>query len=270
MMPEMKLVHFVEWKKIADQDIDKVLSQLVQWGVQALVAHPCWGLREQELPGYLARVNSKISAAGLSLPACHAFWGAGYDLGNLREEQKEQVLQQHCDFLLFLGGMGVRTYTLHSGFSKGMQISESVWKNLASNVQALLPAAADAGIILALENGQEAVEDLEKMNHLVNDFQHPNLGLCFDSGHAHCYSRLGVSGTLALCSENIVTCHLHDNDGTGDQHNPPGEGSIDWAGLVAGLKACPRLVHAETESGNWGEESWRKFCQVWQGVDRSC
>ncbi|MFA6929550.1 MAG: TIM barrel protein, partial [Lentisphaeria bacterium] len=154
MMPEMKLVHFVEWKKIADQDIDKVLSQLVQWGVQALVAHPCWGLREQELPGYLARVNSKISAAGLSLAACHAFWGAGYDLGNLREEQKEQVLQQHCDFLLFLGGMGVRTYTLHSGFSKGMQISESVWKNLASNVQALLPAAADAGIILALENGQ--------------------------------------------------------------------------------------------------------------------
>ncbi len=257
------LVHFVEWKKISDGDMDQVLCQLVDWGIDALVAHPCWGMREQELPGYLPELNRKFRLAGLNTPACHAFWGKGYDLGYLSEEQKMDSLRQHSDFLLYLGSMGVKTYTLHPGFQKAQPIPEAVWRNLAANVELLLPAAEDAGIILALENGQEAAADLEKLVDLISGFKHSSLGLCFDSGHAHCYSGLGVSGALTLCSDQIVTCHLHDNDGSGDQHNPPGEGSIDWQAMIPALKKCPRLVHAETESGNWSEQSWRKFREVW-------
>ncbi len=262
-MSKKDLVHFVEWKKISDQEMDQVLGQLVNWGVQALVAHPCWGMREQESPGYLAKLNRKFRLSGLATPACHAFWGGQYDLGYLSDEQKMDSLQQHSDFLLYLGSMGVKTYTLHPGFSKEQPIPDTVWSNLARNLETLLPAATDAGIILALENGQETSSELEKLVRLVSDFKHPNLGLCFDSGHAHCYSGLGVSGALTLCAEQIVTCHLHDNDGSGDQHNPPGEGSIVWETMISTLKKCPRLVHAETESGNWDEPSWRKFCERW-------
>lgn len=263
-MSAKKLVHFVEWKKISDPEMDQVLSDLVNWGVQALVAHPCWGMREQELPGYLATLNGKFRQAGMTTPACHAFWGKGYDLGCLHDDQKMDSLQQHSDFLLYLGSMGVKTYTLHPGFSKGQEISSTVWDNLARNVEALLPAAIDAGIILALENGQETSADLEKLVHLVSDFKHDHLGLCFDSGHAHCYSGLGVTGALAVCSDQIVTCHLHDNDGSGDQHNPPGKGSIDWKSMITALKKCPRLLHAETEAGDWSQTSWQKFVDAWE------
>ncbi|NMA20365.1 MAG: sugar phosphate isomerase/epimerase [Lentisphaerae bacterium] len=262
-MPVKNLVHFVEWKKIPDAELDQVLCQLVDWGVEALVAHPCWGMREQEQPGYLPELNRKFRQAGLTTPACHAFWGVGYDLGFLDDGQQMDSLRQHSDFLLYLGSMGVKTYTLHPGFRQGQPISDTVWSNLARNVELLLPAAEDAGIILALENGQESAADLEKMLDLIRGFKHSNLGLCFDSGHAHCYSDLGVSGALNLCADQIVTCHLHDNDGSGDQHNPPGEGSIEWKNMIPALKQCPRLQHAETESGNWGETSWRKFSEVW-------
>lgn len=262
-MSAKPLVHFVEWKKVFDTEIDSVLCQLLDWGVDTLVAHPCWWYRECEQEGFLAWVNGKIRRAGLTTPACHAIWGAKYDLSKMIGEERMERLQQHSDFLLCLGSMGVKTYTMHAGFVKVNKITETNWSDIARNVEALLPAAEDAGITLALENGQEDAADLEKMLRLVSSFAHKNLGICFDSGHAHCFSGIGVDGALALCANEIVTCHLHDNDGSDDQHNPPGEGSIDWKSMIAALKKCPRLIHAETEAGDWSEKNWRKFRELW-------
>ena len=47
----------------------------------------------------------------------------------------------------------------------------------------------------------------------------------------------------------IVTCHLHDNNGLGDQHQLPGRGTIDWEHLMPELLAAPRLVSCQSEVG---------------------
>ena len=36
------LIHFVEWKKIPDDQIGPVMDDLVRWGVKNIVAHPYW------------------------------------------------------------------------------------------------------------------------------------------------------------------------------------------------------------------------------------
>ena len=37
---------------------------------------------------------------------------------------------------------------------------------------------------------------------------------------------------IETCSGHIVTTHLHDNLGKRDEHLVPGEGAIDWEGVL--------------------------------------
>jgi len=48
----------------------------------------------------------------------------------------------------------------------------------------------------------------------------------------------------------LVTAHLHDNNGSSDQHLIPGFGTIPWDELVPRLKHCVHLRHFETEAFN--------------------
>ena len=43
---------------------------------------------------------------------------------------------------------------------------------------------------------------------------------------------------LERFGDRLVAFHLHDNDGSEDQHLIPGEGKIDWRRVVAGLRAA--------------------------------
>lgn len=66
MKPE-KPVHFVEWKKISDADFISTVRKLAEWGVRNIVAHPQWGMRDMEEPGYLHSVMEELKRAGLAL-----------------------------------------------------------------------------------------------------------------------------------------------------------------------------------------------------------
>ena len=46
---------------------------------------------------------------------------------------------------------------------------------------------------------------------------------------------------------DTVVCHLHDNDGTGDYHNLPGRGNIDWNKTMKLLENAPRLMALQSE-----------------------
>ena len=37
----------------------------------------------------------------------------------------------------------------------------------------------------------------------------------------------------------LIACHVHDNDGSSDQHLPVGQGTIEWEPFFAALKKLP-------------------------------
>ena len=263
MNRKLPLVHFVEWKKVNDADLEKVLNDLLSWGVTDIVAHPVWGLRDQREPGFMDKITRLIAKTGLNTPACHAFWGDPYDLFQADEERRREAMKEHARFLRQLAPLGVKTYTLHLG-GAGPTSSELKWQQIRRSVDELLPAAEETGIALALENSAEPMNDLRRLAALGKEYAHPRIGFCFDTGHANCYAADGLFPTLALMRENIVTCHMHDNYGSFDDHDPPGGGNIDWTALIPALKDCPRMLHAETESGDWSRPAWGRFVQVWK------
>ncbi|MEM1826897.1 MAG: TIM barrel protein, partial [Desulfurococcaceae archaeon] len=55
--------------------------------------------------------------------------------------------------------------------------------------------------------------------------------ICFDVGHAH-VNGYNLLEFYKYIRNYLGVVHLHDNDGTKDQHLPPYSGSVDWASLL--------------------------------------
>jgi sugar phosphate isomerase/epimerase len=67
-------------------------------------------------------------------------------------------------------------------------------------------------------------------------------GMCFDTGHWHSFSGGHASGTLLQWVQplrgSIRHLHLHDNEGSRDQHLGLGLGSFPWEELFTALSQC--------------------------------
>jgi len=57
------------------------------------------------------------------------------------------------------------------------------------------------------------------------------MGLCYDSGHGNLVP--GSLDWLERLRGRLISVHLHDNDGSGDQHRLPFSGTVDWDRLAA-------------------------------------
>lgn len=259
----LPLVHFIEWKKIADADLPRRLDEFADAGVSRLVAHPLWAEREAAAPGYLRRLHAELQVRHLQTPAAHALWGPGHDLGTPDPGRRQAACARQAAFLRHLAAMGTTTYTLHLGLRADLP---DPWDPVRRALDLLLPVAAETAITLCLENGNEPASELHRLCHLVATLRHPQLATCFDTGHAHCYNSEGILHWLNLFAPTMKTCHWHDNGGSHDDHLPPGAGNIRWNEVLPRLKAAPHLHHVETESGNWQVEDWQIFLRCWNNT----
>ena len=64
----------------------------------------------------------------------------------------------------------------------------------------------------------------------------PNVGACLDVGHAHLQGGSPQHQWVDVLGPRIRHMHLHDNDGSSDQHLATGDGTIDWQQLIAALR----------------------------------
>jgi len=252
-----ELLHFVEWRKIPEEKVEATLAELPDWGVRNIVAHPCWFRDGKER--YVDKMAERLNRFGLRATACHALWGGNNDCIQPDEAVKKEMLRKHLVFMDELSVLGISTYTLHLGYKPEDDVDKD-FELLRGTVDALLPGAEKNRISLALENSAEPIPVIRRLAEMVRSYDSDYVGLCFDCGHANCYQK-SVAKTLEIMRDGIVTCHLHDNYGSFDDHNPPASGNINWTELTSGLDSLPRMHHAETESGEWGRESWEKFCR---------
>jgi sugar phosphate isomerase/epimerase len=118
---------------------------------------------------------------------------------------------------------------LHGGYKLEndlFQLQESWLKRNVEFWQREIRRWAAAGIGIVLENEAEKTPDL--LLRLVNQVDHPFLGLCMDIGHQHMFSELEAVEWVRRMANRLFHVHLHDNDRTGDHHWPIGRGTIDF------------------------------------------
>ncbi|MCM1404167.1 MAG: sugar phosphate isomerase/epimerase [Prevotella sp.] len=81
-----------------------------------------------------------------------------------------------------------------------------------ARVRRLLAACEPFGVNLCVEN----LESAAFIPYIFAHIQHPLLKICYDSGHRHCFTP--DFDVVKDYHQFITVLHLHQNDGTADQH----------------------------------------------------
>lgn len=120
-------------------------------------------------------------------------------------------------------------------------------------IKALVELAEAKSINIALENLRRP----EYLQFVFSNIQSNRLGFCYDSGHENCFSN--GADLLDRYANKLMALHLHDNDGTDDQHRIPGEGTIDWNTVASKIQSIGY-------DGAISLEVTREFSKLYSGI----
>lgn len=133
------------------------------------------------------------------------------------------------------------------------------WSQLQRSLDALEPFARRHGVRLAIEN--MPADDFADIRRLFAAYGPDYLGLCYDSGHGN----IGGEGLahLETVKDRLISIHLHDNDGSADQHLVPFAGTVNWprlAGILA-TSSYAKCVSMESNMRAFGSDDEEAFLQ---------
>ena len=113
----------------------------------------------------------------------------------------------------------------------------------------LIPTAKEYGVTICLENmfsyfrGKRyeaicsditlACKYVDALNEIAGERV---FAFCLDTGHLLLLGK-DVKNAMMQLGDRIECFHVHDNNGSEDQHMPPYFGKLDWERFVEGLKA---------------------------------
>jgi sugar phosphate isomerase/epimerase len=233
---------------------DQAIAALAAMGVTAIEFGPSFLLESEEAA--IESAAGRYRAAGIRFYSCHAPFGDEEELSRLDESGRVKALDTHLCSLSRAALAGVECMVIHPGRRCPEDEIPARRERLYASLEALVPAAQKAGVRLALENmlpahvGSESAD----VRRIVDDFDSPWLGVCFDTGHAH-VNEEGVGVAFETLRDRIIAFHLADNDGHKDQHSQPPYGSIDWRALVPALRAMDVQHPVTVEAPPWGRAS---------------
>ena len=121
-----------------------------------------------------------------------------------------------------------------------------------------------SGITVCLENVLD--REIEPFAEIIDRVGHPDLGLCLDLGHAHCYSNHSAAEWAGVLKPYIRHVHLHDNQGVKDEHLALGEGSVPWKEVLGILADAQPDLSSTIECSS--EEAIRRSLQALEDIIR--
>ncbi|OPY09411.1 MAG: Xylose isomerase-like TIM barrel [Syntrophus sp. PtaB.Bin001] len=105
-----------------------------------------------------------------------------------------------------------------------LENSLHIWKNIAD-------LAAQLSTLLVLENVYENTP--RQLSELLKLIDSENARFCFDTGHYNAFADTPLEFWLAALGDFLGEVHLHDNNGSKDEHLPIGEGNFPFERLFA-------------------------------------
>lgn len=101
-----------------------------------------------------------------------------------------------------------------------------------------------------------ALENVRKTDHLVyalSSVDSKRVGFCYDIGHSRVVC--GRTHTLLIrYADRLMALHLHDNDGSDDQHHLPFDGDVDW---VSFARILPQTVYRGALTLEVDPQDWK-------------
>ena len=198
---------------------------------------PFWSALEGWSERRYDEVGAIYRGAGIALETFHLPFGVEHDLASFYESARRAAVDSVSAWMERSVRLGSRIGILHPGGSYHPVEVEGVDPYLRAfdrSITTLLERAAALDYTLAVENlpPRDGVARFgSRPKHLARiaaEFQHPNLGFCFDTGHALMTGRDAIHGYFTAMGSRLVAFHLSDSPGDRDLHLAPGHGNVDW------------------------------------------
>lgn len=177
----------------------------------------------------IEQIAEWLEELGLALLDLHASAGKEKAWGSAREYERQAGVELVANRIAMCAKLGADVVIMH--LPEGP--FESFWPRLQRSLDDLRPIAHKHNVRIALENGSshESFDDIERV---LEAYEPEFVGLCYDSGHGNRLAE-GLDRLEAL-ADRLISVHLHDNDGSADQHRLPFTGTVAWerlAGIIA-------------------------------------
>jgi sugar phosphate isomerase/epimerase len=130
----------------------------------------------------------------------------------------------------------IDSMVLHLG-SKDDTWSERTLDLSMTAVEHVKAFAHPLGVKTLIETLHNDVTSPEHLLEMLRIAHLDTVGVCIDVGHMHLPDMPGIAQAFAILGDRVKEVHLHDNDGEHDQHLWPGEGTVKWDEVRAGIAA---------------------------------
>ncbi len=153
------------------------------------------------------------------------------NIAAVNERMRRSSIAVLDDVMAVCTSIGARHLVVHPGYAAYEQVRERSHNSLIRSLDDFSCLQEEHGIIACVEN-MGAWECCHfRSPDLLPQLAFRGLGFALDCGHA----RLNGNLDAFLAAQRCCHVHLHDNDGTCDDHAACGGGTIDFPRIMARL-----------------------------------
>lgn len=240
-------------------DLFEVLERLAKAGYEGIDLAFDYCVQNKDFPfmtdGYedwAYRLRDRAEELGVSFTHGHAAFDA-----SIRGEPVDRTFR--CAEIL-----GIKYIVVHPCCHIDGRLLTDKEEYLCHNIKRIKPLLRTAeryNVTLLTENlPSGASVYAENISEFVERVDHPLFGWCYDVGHSH--SEGDTLEAFRRITRAPLSLHIHDNDGTYDEHLMPGDGNLDWQDLLHSLKAVGYkgdFVLEANEQCNEADDGCRDF-----------
>jgi len=115
-------------------------------------------------------------------------------------------------------------------------------------IKRIIDRAEKYGVNVAFEN----LSTTRHLEYVLDKVKSSLAGFCYDSGHHNCWA--ADEEFMKKYGSRLMELHLHDNDGNGDQHLLPFDGTCDWPVIMGEIAKAGFTGSIALEAMNFGYE----------------
>ena len=210
----------------------------LEYGFGLEIAEYCtaWNM-DEKFAGVDGVVKKKLE--GISKSLLHAPYNELFPCA-IDKKARELAAYRYRQAIDLAKRYGAKKVIIHGGYNP--RIYFPVWYVEQSIAFWKAFLEEDPGVQIVLENVLE--DDPQWLLDIVKGVDDPRLRLCLDIGHVNAYSALPVMDWLETWAPYISHFHIHNNDGSRDQHNALGDGTIPVKEILLRAESmCPNATY---------------------------
>lgn len=177
-----------------------------------------WEYSQEEQLKYARKLGLNVIFAHLGYQKINSIWE--------ENEIGEQLVERYINDIKVCKENGISLVIMHLSSKPNPPKYNEIGLN---RLRKIIDYANSVDVKIAFENTRTK----GYLEYVFNNIDSNNIGICYDAGHCHAYFKDKFN--WKLFKNRIFAVHLHDNEGTEDQHLIPFDGNIEWKKVISDL-----------------------------------